>query len=127
MNERSKSRVNIIVSNLFHGTIHRALFIECKRPMRNISPPSSKTWASSKSQLQKHMAGWGRRHFGKPLFGMVCIGPSIRSYEMGVGAKTPKRLALPGLIQRGLSIKKNPDLVQIYLNKGRTLIDNTFM
>lgn len=114
--ENARTKADLVLTTTSMNKIVKCVFVECKRHNAHIGDGD---WKSSKTQLERFIRRWEERSPSQVIYGLVCIGQSVRFYYM---PQFNDKLADFKKENLTLSIQDNATEVDMILREIRELI-----
>jgi hypothetical protein len=83
--EGSMARTNVLLTNIQHRHIEKAVFIECKRLTTKAKTATNNKWKKTADQLKNYIVGSRKKGHATDLYGIVAITHKTRFYKLPAG------------------------------------------
>ncbi|KAJ6133147.1 hypothetical protein N7471_008362 [Penicillium samsonianum] len=114
--ENARTKADVVLTTMSMNKIVKCVFVECKRHNADIE---NSDWDSSKAQLERFIRRWEERSPTQVIYGLLCIGHSVRFYYM---PQFKDKLVDFKTKDLTLSIQDNATEVDMILREIRELI-----
>lgn len=77
--EHVGTKTDVVLTTSSAKRIVKCLFVECKGHKATILPSD---WKDSIDQLERYIRRWEERELSQAIYGLICIGDSVRFFYM---------------------------------------------
>lgn len=77
--EHVGTKADVVLTTSSMNKIAKCIFVECKKHNAEIQ---SEDWDASKAQLERFIRRWEERNPSQVIYGLTCIGHSVRFFSM---------------------------------------------